>query len=101
MLHGQSDVIGGDGEEALQLRVCTQVDSVGLQESPQSATAHILHDENVRLCVKQNTLIVRDLGDLWLMSIRFIEHYTVATLSVLICLSPSVVFQSSNCRMFL
>lgn len=54
MLHGQSDVVGGDGEEALQLWVRTQVGPVGLQEGPQSAIAHILHDQNVRLCTNQN-----------------------------------------------
>ena len=56
MLHGQSDVVGGDGEEARQLGVCAQVDPVGLQEGPQSAVAHILHDQNVRLCTKQHTV---------------------------------------------
>ena len=54
MLQSQSDVVGGDGEEALQLRVCTEVDSVGLQEGPQSAIAHILHDQNVGLCTDEN-----------------------------------------------
>lgn len=52
MLHGQSDVVGDDGEEALQLRVCTQVAPVGLQEGPQSARAHILHDQNIGLCTQ-------------------------------------------------
>ncbi len=50
MLHGQSNVVGGDGEEALQLGVCTQLGFVGLQKGPQSAVAHIFHDQNVRLC---------------------------------------------------
>lgn len=52
MLHGQGDVVGGDGEEVLQLGVCTQVASVGLQEGPQSTAAHVLHDQNIRLCTE-------------------------------------------------
>lgn len=50
MLHSQGNVVGGDGEEALQLRVWDQVSPLGLQEGPQGATADVFHDENVRLC---------------------------------------------------
>lgn len=48
VLHRQGDVVGGDGEEPLQLRFCAQVGPVGLQEGPQSAVAHVLHDQDVR-----------------------------------------------------
>lgn len=48
MLHGQSNVVGGDGEEALQIRIRAQVGTVGLQEGPQCAVAHVLHDQDVR-----------------------------------------------------
>jgi len=54
VLHGQSDVIGGNGEQALQLGVRTQADPVALQEGLQGATAHVLHDQKVRLCTAQN-----------------------------------------------
>lgn len=56
VLHGQSNVVGGNGEEALQLRVGTKVASVSLQEGPQSAIAHILHNQNVRFCI-ENILV--------------------------------------------
>lgn len=52
VLHGQSDVVGGDSEQTLQLSISTQVDSVGLQESPQRTVAHKLHDQDVRLCTE-------------------------------------------------
>ncbi|TNN63667.1 hypothetical protein EYF80_026085 [Liparis tanakae] len=49
VLHGQSDVIGGNGEQALQLGVGTQADPVALQEGLQGATAHVLHDQKVNM----------------------------------------------------
>lgn len=55
VLHGQSDVVGGDGEEALQFRISMQVTPVGLQEGFQSAVAHVLHDQKAWLCTKRNT----------------------------------------------
>lgn len=48
VLHRQSDVVGGDGQEALQFGVNAQVGPVGLQEGPQGAVAHVLHDQDVR-----------------------------------------------------
>lgn len=95
MLHSQSNVVGGNGEEALQLRVCTQVGSVGLQEGFQSAVAHILHDENVGLCIRRERMVVQ-----WSYA-RFQVAFLQRKNSVCKGLSPSVVFQSSNCRMFL
>lgn len=55
-------MVRGNGEEALQLRVSTQVGSVGLQEGPQSAVAHILHDQNVGLCTENIPVRDRDVG---------------------------------------
>lgn len=48
VLHRQSNVVGGNGEEALQLWIGAQVGPVGLQEGPQCAVAHVLHDQDVR-----------------------------------------------------
>lgn len=64
MLQSQGDVVGGDGEEALQLRVCIQVGFVGLQEGPQGATAHVLHDEDVGLCVMRGRTGIYSVGSL-------------------------------------
>lgn len=66
MLQSQGDVVGGDGEEALQLWVCIQVGSVGLQEGPQGATAHVLHDEDVRLCMMRGRTGIYSVGSLLL-----------------------------------
>lgn len=66
MLQSQGDVVGGDGEEALQLWVSIQVGSVGLQEGPQGATAHILHDEDVRLCMMRGRTGIYSVGSLLL-----------------------------------
>lgn len=55
MLHRQSDVVGGDGEEALQLWIAAQVGPVGLQEGLQGAVAHVLHDQDVRFCTHTHT----------------------------------------------
>lgn len=94
VLHGQSDVVGGDGEEALQLGVRAQVDPVGLQEGPQSAVAHVLHDENVRLCAE------RGVGGGSLCRTQLRPHTGDNSPSSK-GLSPSVVFQSSSWRTFL
>lgn len=88
VLHRQGDVVGGDGEEALQLGVCAQVGPVGLQEGPQSAVAHVLHDQDVRFCTQSDGGFARSQEDNK-------EHTGV------FCLSPSLMFQSSNWRMFL
>lgn len=66
MLQSQGDVVGGDGEEALQLWVCIQVGSVGLQEGPQGATAHVLHDEDVRLYMMRERTGIYSVGSLLL-----------------------------------
>lgn len=87
VLHRQSDVVGGDGQEALQLGVNAQVGPVGLQEGPQSAVAHILHDQDVRLCTHGRWRLHRGDNGVFEKTDEF--------------LSPSLVFQSSNWRMFL
>lgn len=84
MLHRQSDVVGGDGQEALQFGVNGQVGPVGLQEGPQSAIAHVLHDQDVRFYTHGR----------WRLHNKVFEKTDVFV-------SPSLVFQSSNWRMFL
>lgn len=105
MLQSQGDVVGGDGEEALQLRVCIQVGSVGLQEGPQGARTHVLHDEDVRLCVMRGRthtqcgfIIASCREGQW-----FQGEFPACRgcQSVFEGVSPSAVFQSSNWRTFL
>lgn len=55
VLHRHSNVVGGYGEEALQLWIAAQVGPVGLQEGPQGAVAHVLHDQDVRFCTHTHT----------------------------------------------
>lgn len=60
VLHRQSDVVGGDGEEALQLRIAAQVGPVGLQEGPECPVAHVLHDQDVRFYTHTHTQTMVD-----------------------------------------
>lgn len=87
VLHRQSDVVGGDGQEALQFGVNAQVGPVGLQEGPQSAVAHVLHDQDVRFYTHGR----------WRLHRGTTRRLKKADVFV----SPSLVFQSSNWRMFL
>lgn len=81
-------MVGGDGEEALQLRVCAQVGPVGLQEGPQSAVTHVLHDQDVRFYTQSDGGFARSQED-------------NKEKTGVFCPSPSLVFQSSSWRMFL
>lgn len=50
MFHGQSDVIGGDGEKVLDLRVSTQLVMMCLHKAAQGPVTHKLHDQQEGLC---------------------------------------------------
>lgn len=63
MLHGQSDVIGGKNEKAMDVRVGAQLLLMCLHKAAQSPVTHKLHDQHEGLCknnrkVKEHLMIL-------------------------------------------